>query len=201
MARRILLLLFLLLAGGAWAQICGRKNLVTTMGVGGGGLIFTRADGPAEIMRGSVSIGFGFRYGLGERLSPAFRYDRIGVRRGILDAGPSRTASYQLGLHYVFWRGDRSEWDIGAGLGVANISLAAYTARLPREGHVGFFALNAGWSRMLSPTVGFHLSGHWIGSNEETISDEDGVVKDATGEPIRIGFRSISAEAGLLVRF
>lgn len=200
---RTLLLVLLVQGAGpaAWAQVFGKKTLVTALGGGAGALTFTQADGPSDVARASVLVSVGSRYAVGKRLSIGFRYDRIGVRRAIFNAGPSRTSSYQLGLYYVLVRRHRSDIDIGAGFGTATMALAAHSARLPREGRAGMFSLSGRWSRMLTPTIGFHVTGRWQVTSEEELRDEHGVMVDGQGTPVLVGFRSLSLESGLLIRF
>jgi hypothetical protein len=195
------LLAFVLLSTYGQAQVYAKKRLVSTVGGGGGGLVFTQGNGPSDLMRGSSLVNCGVQYGVGKRIGVGFRYERLSARRGILEAGPSRTASYALDLHVVIARWERTELDLSAGAGFAITALSAQTGRLPREARGGLITGGIRWSKTLSPTLGFFLGGRACAAEPQAISDERGHVLLDNGQPLKVGFYALGVEAGVLVRF
>lgn len=183
------------------AQVYGKKRLVFDVGGGGGGLMFTQAHGPDDILRGASVVGCGVQYGFGKRIGLAFRYERMSARRGILEAGPSRVAGYTAAIHVVMGRWERSEVDGSLGFGPANITLSADRNRMPREGAGGSVMAGLRWSRAVTPTVGYAVGATAHTSAPVGMADERGAVYLADGTPLEVGFNSLGLHAALLVRF
>lgn len=183
------------------AQVFAKKRLVFDLGGGAGGLVFTQSAGPNDLLRVASVVGCGVQYGFGKRIGLAFRYERMSARRGILQAGPSRVASYTADLRVVVARWERGELDAAIGLGPAFTTLAADQGRLPREGRGTAFMLGMRWSRMVTPTVGYSFGATAHSALPEQIADERGDVVLRDGTPLKVGYRSIGLNAALLVRF
>ena len=127
-------LLSVLCAGQARAQLVGKKNLVTAVGIGGAwGELRSplRAFNVPGAYGGNFSFAFG--YAFNTNWGMGIRYDRLGLAESVDTMAQARIALLHVHGTYRPWQTDRHAIEVETGFGSSAFAFRGLNERLPLE--------------------------------------------------------------------
>lgn len=186
----------------ACAQLVRKKNLVAHLGAGGSLLaISSRIEALSAGGLGGGAIDFSFAYAFSPRWSLGFHYQRLGTDHYTETIDRVRITRYEVEGACRLLNRDRQALELTLGLGAARTALHHTEDRLPAEAISASAGIGARYLRMISNTMGAYAGFNASPGGNGTLSVGDVPVQDDTGQPVDLGWNSLSVTAGAFVRF
>lgn len=191
------------LAASCVAQAVQRKQLITSLGGGGG---FTTIHSTTDSLAGSGistgSVTFGFAYALGDRWSVGIHYDRIGSDRTGNSIELMRFTTFLLEGTYRPWIGQRAAFEARLAIGPSVMALLPIGQRSPLKATNNAASFGVRYLHMISGGIGGFIGLEHTVSNGVNITDYEGrPITNPANEQVHLDWNSQRANAGLFVRF
>lgn len=127
-------LLSMLCAAHAPAQLVGKKNLVTAVGFGGA---WGELRSPVRAFNVPGSYGGNFSFAFGYAFNPnwglGIRYDRLGLAESLDTMAQARIALLHVHGSFRPWQNDQHAIEVETGFGSSSFSFRGLNERLPQE--------------------------------------------------------------------
>lgn len=203
MSRRLAWLpLFVLLAITVPAQLVGKKNLVTAVGIGGA---WGELSSPVRAFNTPGATGgnftFAFGYAFNSNWGLGIRYDRLGLAESVDTMAQARIALLHIHGTYRPWQTDVHAIEVETGFGSSSFAFRGLNERLPLEANNWSVNGSVRYLRHVHKgIVGFlALRGHTTGRAALTKMGTTGAVDEDT--TLTVQWRAIMITFGLAVKW
>ncbi|QQR86161.1 MAG: hypothetical protein IPJ76_16400 [Flavobacteriales bacterium] len=198
----LLVLLSALCAGQASAQLVGKKDLVTAVGIGGAwGELRSplRAFDVPGAYGGNFSFAFG--YAFNTNWGMGIRYDRLGFAESVDTMAQARIALLHVHGTYRPWQTDLHAIEVETGFGSSAFAFRGLNERLPQEANSWSANGSVRYLRQVHKSIlGFvALRGHTTGRAVLSRSGAAGAINEDTS--LTVHWRAVMLTFGLAVRW
>lgn len=195
-------LLSVLCAGQARAQLVGKKNLVTAVGIGGAwGELRSplRAFNVTGAYGGNFSFAFG--YAFNTNWGMGIRYDRLGLAESVDTMAQARIALLHVHGTYRPWQTDRHAIEVETGFGSSAFAFRGLNERLPLEANSWSVNGSVRYLRQVHKSIlGFvALRGHTTGRAVLSKSGAAGAINEDAS--MTVHWRAVMLTFGLAVKW
>lgn len=195
-------LLSTLCAGQAPAQLVGRKNLVTTVGIGGAwGELRSPMDAFNVPGPYGGNFSFSFSYSFNPNWGLGIRYDRLGMAESVDTMAQARIALLHVHGSYRPWQSDREALEIETGFGSSSFAFRGLNERLPLEANSWSVNGSVRYLRHVhrSMLVSLALRGHTTG--RAALSKMGSAAQMNEDTTATVQWRAILLSVGLAVKW
>lgn len=203
--RRLVLwvLLSVLCVGQAQAQLVGKKNLVTAVGIGGAwGELRSplRAFDAPGAYGGNFSFAFG--YAFNANWGMGIRYDRLGLAESVDTMAQARIALLHVHGIYRPWQNDHHAIEVETGFGSSSFAFRGLNERLPLEANSWSVNGSLRYLRRVHKSIlaFVALRGHTTGRPPLVDEHAEDSTLDAIPDPT-VQWRAVMVSFGLAVRW
>lgn len=203
MSRRLaVVLLSALSVQLACAQLVGKKNLVTAVGIGG---VYGELQSPLRAFNTPGAYGgnfsFAFGYAFNANWGLGIRYDRLGLAESVDTMAQARIALLHIHGTYRPWQTDVHAVEVETGFGSSAFAFRGLNERLPLEATSWSANASVRYLRSVHKSIlGFvALRGHTTGRSQLATESEQTATTNAPDQSIH--WRAILLSFGLAVRW